>query len=80
MTPDTWFLRSACGQTKRETKTHRLTDMLTHNTVLPNWDRVTTVMTRRRSDSAYIRQVHDNVIMYTSTGLHMRLPSNVRAQ
>jgi len=28
--------------------------------------------TRRRSESAYIRQVglHDNVIMYTSTRLH----------
>ena len=39
-----------------------------------------TVKTRRRSESAYIRQVHDNVIMYTSTRLHTRLPSNVRAQ
>ena len=31
------------------------------------------------SESAYIRQVHDNVIMYTSTHLHMHLPSNVCA-
>jgi len=37
-------------------------------------------VTRRRSESAYIRQVHDNVIMYTFTCLHTRLPSNVRAQ
>jgi len=36
--------------------------------------------TRRRSESAYICQVHDNVIMCTSTRLHMHLPSNVRAQ
>jgi len=36
------------------------------------------VLTRRRSESAYIRQVHDNVIMYTSTRLHTRLPRNVR--
>ena len=33
-----------------------------------------------RSESAYIRQVHDNVMMYTSTRLHKRLPSNVRVQ
>jgi len=33
--------------------------------------------TRRRSESAYIRQVHDNVMMYTSTRLHTCLPSNV---
>jgi len=32
--------------------------------------------TRRRSGSAYIRQVHDNVMMYTSTRLYTRLPSN----
>jgi len=31
--------------------------------------------TRRRSESAYVHQVHDNVIMYTSTCLHARLPS-----
>jgi len=29
-------------------------------------------ITRRRSESAYICQVHDNVIMYTSTRLHIR--------
>jgi len=40
----------------------------------------TQIHTRRRSESAYIRQVHDNVIMYTSSRLHTRLPSNVRAQ
>ena len=39
-----------------------------------------TVKTRRRSENAHIRQVHDNVIMYTSTRLHTRLASNVRAQ
>ena len=33
--------------------------------------------TRRRSESAYVRRVHDNVIMYTSTRLHTRLSSNV---
>jgi len=36
--------------------------------------------TRRRLESAYICQVHDNVMMYTSTRLHTRLPSNVRVQ
>jgi len=38
--------------------------------------------TRRRSESACIRQVHDNVMimMYTSTRLHKHLPSNVLAQ
>jgi len=36
--------------------------------------------TRKCSESAHIHQVHDNVMMYTSTCLHMRLPSNVRAQ
>jgi len=35
--------------------------------------------TRRRSESAYIRQVHGNVMMYTSTHLHKHLPSNVLA-
>jgi len=29
---------------------------------------------------AYICQAHDNVIMYMSTRLHTRLPSNVRVQ
>ena len=37
-----------------------------------------TVPTRRRSESAYIRQVHDNVIMYTSTRLHKHLPMYLR--
>jgi len=37
-------------------------------------------VTRRHSESAYIRQVHDNVMMYTSTRLHKHLPSNVLAQ
>jgi len=32
-------------------------------------------VTRRRSESAYIRQVHDIVMMYTSTRLHKHLPS-----
>jgi len=32
-------------------------------------------MIRRHSESAYIRQVHDNVMLYTSTHLHTRLPS-----
>ena len=36
------------------------------------------VLTRRRSESVYIRQVHDNVMMYTFTRLHTCLPSNVR--
>jgi len=36
------------------------------------------IKTRRRSESAYMHQVHDNVMMYTSTCLHTRLPSNVR--
>jgi len=36
--------------------------------------------TRRRSESAYICQVHDNVMMYTTTRLHKHLPSNVLAQ
>jgi len=36
--------------------------------------------TRRRSESAYIRQVHDNVMINTSTRLHKHLPSNVLAQ
>ena len=34
--------------------------------------------TRRRSEGAYIHQVHDNVMMYTSTCLHTCLHSNVR--
>ena len=38
------------------------------------------VLIRRRSESAYIRQVHDSVTMYTSTRLHKHLPSNVLAQ
>jgi len=33
-----------------------------------------------QSESAYIYQVHDNIIMYTSTCLHTCLPSNVHAQ
>ena len=37
-------------------------------------------VTRRRSESAYIRLVHDNVMMYTSIRLHKHLPSNVLAQ
>jgi len=35
--------------------------------------------TRRRSESAYICQVHNNVVTYTSTRLHIHLPSNVHA-
>jgi len=45
---------------------------------IPCW--IYSTETRRRSESAYIRQVHNNAMMYTSTRLHTRLPSNVRAQ
>jgi len=37
-------------------------------------------VTRRRSESAYIRQVHDNVMMYTSTRLHKHLPMYLRSR
>ena len=37
-----------------------------------------TFTTRRRSESAYICQVHDNVMMYTSTRLHKHLPMYLR--
>ena len=37
-----------------------------------NWQ--STDRTRKRSESAYICQVHDNVMMYTSTRLHKHLP------
>ena len=42
-------------------------------------DRILTIkqITRRHSESAYIHQVHDNVMMYMSTHLHKHLPSNV---
>jgi len=36
--------------------------------------------TRRHPESAYIRQVHDNVMMYTSTGLHKHLPMYLRSR
>jgi len=45
-----------------------------------SWKKAATRLTRRRSESAYIRQVHDNVMMYISTHLHKHLPSNVLAQ
>jgi len=43
-------------------------------------NKTTQKQTRRHSESAYVRQVHDNVMMYTSTRLHKHLPSNVLAQ
>ena len=36
--------------------------------------------TRRRSESAYIRQVHDNVMMYTFTRLDKHLPMYLRSR
>jgi len=37
-------------------------------------------VTRRRSESAHIRQVHDNVMMYTSTRLYKHLPMYLRSR
>jgi len=54
---------------------------LWQNSILTNAPTVRAVKTdktRRRSESAYICQVRDNVMMYTSTHLHTCLPSNVR--
>jgi len=51
--------------------------IVSHTVPLKTYVNLLHVITRRRSDSAYICQVHDNVMMYMSTHLHTHLPSNV---
>ena len=70
------FLTTWCDQNLSKSALNVLT-VLALTTEL---GRLFQVLTRRRSESAYICQVHDNVITYTSSCLHTHLPGNVCAQ
>jgi len=70
-------------RTPRQTKsalTSAQTEKYARQKWLFNTRKTEQYRTRRHSESAYIHQVHDNVIMCTATRLHTRLPSNVLVQ